>query len=94
MATISRNKIKMDEFITKGLIIGYAYSIVLSVAGVTICELKGKTCDSAWGQGYAIASGMVTTFLAYFVSPTPPPASRSRTSSKSDPSEETDGQTP
>ena len=84
----------MDEFITKGLIIGYAYSIALSVAGVTICEVKGKTCDSAWSQGYTIASGMVTTFLAYFVSPAPSTASRNRTSSKSDPSEETDGQTP
>ena len=94
MATVSRNKIRMDEFITKGLIIGYAYSIVLSVAGVTICELKGKTCDSAWSQGYAIASGMVTTFLAYFVSPTPPSVGRSRTGSKSDSLEETDGQTP
>lgn len=84
----------MDEFITKGLVIGYAYSIVLSATGVITCELKGKTCDAAWSQGYAVASGMVTTFLAYFVSPSQTTTGRNRALSKSDPSDETDGQTP
>jgi len=84
----------MDEFITKGLALGYAYSILLSASGVVTCELRGKACDAAWNQGYAIASGMVTTFLAYFVQPSQSAGGRNRTSPKPDPSDENDGQTP
>lgn len=65
----SNNK-QMGVFIMKGLIIGYIYSIVLSSSAIIVCETKGKTdCNSAWSQGYAVATGLVTTFLAYFVQP-------------------------
>ena len=84
----------MDEFITKGLVIGYLYSILLSVGGVVTCEARSKTCDAAWSQGYAIASGMVTTFLAYFVTPAQIASTRSRSNLKPNLSEESDEQTP
>ena len=80
----------LDNFIKRGLVIGYLYSICLSVAGITVCELKGKTCDSMWTQGFTIAAGMVTTFLAYLVTPPSSVTGRGRPPSKPDTS---DGQT-
>lgn len=61
---------QMGVFIMRGLIIGYIYSIILSSSAIIVCEVKGKTdCSPAWSQGYAVATGLVTTFLAYFVQP-------------------------
>jgi hypothetical protein len=69
MATPSR-RYSMQDFIMRGLILGYIYSILLSASGIIVCELRGKPdCNSAWAQGYAVATGLVTTFLAYFVQP-------------------------
>ena len=68
MATHRQSQIQ--DFVMRGLIIGYVYSILLSASGIVVCEWKGKPdCSSAWAQGYAVATGLVTTFLAYFVQP-------------------------
>jgi len=80
----------VENFIKKGLIIGYFYSICLSTAGIVVCEFKGKTCDTMWTQGFTVAAGMVTTFLAYLVTPPSSTAGRGRSNPKSDIS---DGQT-
>jgi len=80
----------VENFIKRGLIIGYLYSICLSTASIAVCEFKGKTCDTMWTQGFAVATGMVTTFLAYLVTPPSGAASRGRSNSKPDTS---DGQT-
>jgi hypothetical protein len=90
MALPKRPSNSVENFIKKGLIIGYLYSICLSVAGIAVCEFKGKTCDSMWTQGFAVATGMVTTFLAYLVTPPSIMTSRGRSTPKSDIS---DGQT-
>jgi hypothetical protein len=42
----------------------------LSASAVTVCEVRGRVdCSSAWSQAYSVATGPVTTFLAYFVQP-------------------------
>jgi hypothetical protein len=65
-----RKENKSGDFVVRGLILGYVYSIFLSTSGIVVCELRNKSdCNSAWSQGYAIATGLVTTFLAYFVQP-------------------------
>ena len=80
----------VENFIKRGLIIGYLYSICLSTAGIVVCEFKGKTCDTMWTQGFTVAAGMVTTFLAYLVTPPPSVTGRGRSTPKPDNS---DGQT-
>lgn len=70
MATTRKQSASMSPLIMKGLIIGYLYSIVLSASAVTVCEVRGRAdCSSAWSQAYSVATGLVTTFLAYFVQP-------------------------
>ena len=55
-----------------GLVVGYLYSIVLSASSIAVCEVKGKNCEGMWSQGFTVATGMVTTFLAYLVTPLTP----------------------
>jgi hypothetical protein len=55
-----------------GLVVGYLYSIVLSASSIAVCEVKGKNCEGTWSQGFTVATGMVTTFLAYLVTPVTP----------------------
>ncbi len=70
MAATRKQTTSMSPLIMKGLIVGYLYSIVLSASAVTVCEVRGKAdCSSAWSQAYAVATGLVTTFMAYFVQP-------------------------
>jgi hypothetical protein len=54
----------------RGLILGYVYSILLSASAVITCEVKAKDdCSTTWSQAYSVATGLVTTFMAYFVQP-------------------------
>lgn len=67
---ISPRQNQIQDFVIRGLIVGYVYSILLSASGIIVCEVRNKDdCNSAWSQGYAVATGLVTTFLAYFVQP-------------------------
>lgn len=69
MAVPSRQN-QIQHFVMQGLILGYIYSVLLSASGIVVCEVRGKAdCSAAWSQGYAVATGLVTTFLAYFVQP-------------------------
>ena len=77
MATARKQPPNMSSFVMRGLILGYVYSILLSASAVVICEVKGKTdCTTVWSQAYAVATGLVTTFMAYFVQPDPKPLTR------------------
>jgi hypothetical protein len=60
----------MSLLVMRGLILGYVYSILLSASAVITCEVKAKNdCSVVWSQAYAVATGLVTTFMAYFVQP-------------------------
>jgi hypothetical protein len=77
MAVARKQTASMSPLIMKGLIIGYLYSIVLSASAVTVCEVRGRAdCSSVWSQAYAVATGLVTTFMAYFVQPESKPSTR------------------
>jgi hypothetical protein len=57
--------------------VGYAYSIILSASSVAVCEGKGKSdCSMQWSQAFTVATGLVTTFLAYLVPPESLPRTR------------------
>ena len=60
---------RTNTFIVRGLVVGYIYSIALSASSIAVCEVKGKNCEGVWSQGFTVATGMVTTFLAYLVAP-------------------------
>jgi hypothetical protein len=67
----------INHLVVRGLVIGYLYSIILSASAITVCEMKRPgQCSEAWNQGYTIATGLVTTFLAYLI----PPSERASTS--------------
>ncbi len=60
----------MGDLVVQGLIAGYIYAIILSASSIAVCEVKGKTdCAQVWSQGFSLATGLVTTFLAYLVQP-------------------------
>jgi hypothetical protein len=74
--TARKNQINVDQLVVSGLVIGYLYLIVLSASAIAVCETKRPgQCSEAWNRGYATATGLVTTFLAYLV----PPAGRTPT---------------
>jgi hypothetical protein len=60
----------MGDLVVQGLIAGYIYAIILSASSIAVCEVKNKAdCTQVWGQGFSLATGLVTTFLAYLVQP-------------------------
>ena len=60
----------ISNLVVKGLVVGYLYTIVLSASSIAVCESKRPgQCTEAWGQGYATASSLVATFLAYLIPP-------------------------
>jgi hypothetical protein len=60
----------MGDLVVQGLIAGYVYAIILSASSIAVCEVKNKSdCAQVWGQGFSLATGLVTTFLAYLVQP-------------------------
>ena len=70
MATSKKAPVSVTAFIVRGLIVGYAYSVVLSASSVAVCEVKGKSdCSPQWSQAFTVATGLVSTFLAYLVVP-------------------------
>lgn len=74
---------RLNDFIIKGLLVGYAYTVILSASSIAVCEIKNKdNCSSAWSQGYSIAAGLVSTFLAYLI----PPSERMQSLSRTKPS--------
>jgi hypothetical protein len=78
----------MGDLVVQGLIAGYVYAIVLSASSIAVCEIKDKSdCTQVWGQGFSLATGLVTTFLAYLVQPgqgmTSPPSKREDTNASS-----------
>jgi len=71
----------VQTLVIRGLIIGYFYAIVLSASSIAVCETKRPgECSEAWNQGFATATGFVTTFLAYLI----PPNTTSTTSRRDD----------
>ena len=86
MATTRKQPVSMSPLLMKGLVIGYAYSILLSASAVTICEVKSKAdCSQAWAQAYSVATGLVTTFMAYFIQPEARPGTRKEEENASQP---------
>ena len=60
----------MGDLVVQGLIAGYIYAIILSASSIAVCEVKNKSdCAQVWSQGFSLATGLVTTFLAYLVQP-------------------------
>ena len=60
----------VGDLVVQGLIAGYLYAILLSASSIAVCEVKNKSdCSQVWGQGFSLATGLVTTFLAYLVQP-------------------------
>ena len=61
----------IQALVIRGLVLGYAYSILLSASAIIVCETKRPgQCSDVWSQGFSTATGLVTTFLAYLISPT------------------------
>lgn len=86
MATARKQSTGMTALLMRGLIVGYAYSIVLSASAVTICEVKGKAdCSQSWAQAYSVATGLVTTLMAYFIQPEARPGVRKEEENASQP---------
>ena len=60
----------VSQLVLNGLVIGYIYTILLSASAIAVCESKRPgECSEAWNQGYATASSLVATFLAYLIPP-------------------------
>jgi TRAP-type C4-dicarboxylate transport system permease large subunit len=60
----------ISNLVVKGLVVGYLYTIALSASSIAVCESKRPgECSEAWNQGYATASSLVATFLAYLIPP-------------------------
>ncbi len=60
----------IQTLVIRGLVLGYAYSILLSASAIAVCETKRPgQCSDVWSQGFSTAAGLVTTFLAYLISP-------------------------
>jgi hypothetical protein len=46
------------------------YTIALSASSIVVCEAtRPGQCVEVWSQGYATASSLVATFLAYLIPP-------------------------
>ena len=69
----------MHNVVVAGIITGYLYAILLSTSAIVVCESRGRgDCSQSWNQGFSVATGLVATFLAYFVKPNDPEPSTER----------------
>lgn len=58
----------VQQLIMAGICAGFAFQLSLAGAQIVVCErTRPGQCSVQWDKGFTVSSGLLSTFLVYFI---------------------------